>query len=327
MSTRNPQQVAQKVPGRTGSARPRLAIRGPALVGFLVLAAFFGGGVGSAAFMPLDKGIVFSGAVIAESKVQPVQHKVGGIVGRVLVHEGQEVKAGDVLVSLDAAQIGEQIDALRKQADAAKRQLVLIKQETQAFTELMEKKLAPRSKVLALERQVAEVEKETAGIVARIAVAEQELKLMEIRSPVAGRVLTLAVRGAGGVIQAGGTVAEIVPQEDRLVLEGKLTPMQIEHAHPGMGAKVWLRTLSFRNSVPFRARLSWISPDTVEDKRSGAAYFVARVELEATRAEIASRIALHPGMRAELLLLTGERTLLDQLLDPLVRNMNRAFRA
>ena len=317
----------QTIPGRTRSAQPRLSIRGPAFAGLVVLAVFFGGGIGSAAFMPLDKGIAFSGAVIVESKVQQVQHKVGGTVGRVLVQEGQEVKAGDVLVSLDASQIGEQIDALKKQADAAKRQLVLIKQEAQAFTELMEKKLAPKSKVLALERQVAEVEKETAGLVAKIAVAEQELRLMEIRSPVAGRVLTLAVRGAGGVIQAGGTVAEVVPQEDRLVLEGRLTPMQIEHAHPGMVAKVWLRTLSFRNSQPFRARLSWVSPDTVEDKRSGAAYFVARIELEASRAEIAQRIALHPGMRAELLLLTGERTLLDQLLDPLVRNMNRAFRA
>ena len=316
-----------QVAGRDRSAIPRLDIRGPAAAGFLVLAVFFGAGIGSAAFMPLDKGIAFSGAVIVESKVQQVQHRVGGIVGRVLVQEGQEVKAGDILITLDAEQIGVQIGALKTQADAAKRQLVLIRQETQTYTELMEKKLAPRSKVLALERQVAEVEKETAGLVSKIVVAEQELRQMEIRSPVAGRVLTLAVHGTGGVIQAGATVAEIVPQEDRLVLEGKLTPMQIEHAHPGMDAKVWLRSLSFRDSRPFRARLSWISPDTVEDKRTGAATFIARVELKATRAEIAKRIALHPGMRAELLLLTGERTLLDQLLDPLVRNLNRAFRA
>ena len=265
--------------------------------------------------------------MIVESKVQQVQHRVGGTVGKVLVQEGQKVKAGDVIVVLDTAQIDEQIAALRTQAEAAQRQLVLMRLETQTYTELLDKKLAARSKVLALERQVAEIEKETAGLTSKIVVAEQDLRLMEIRAPVGGRVLSLAVRGPGSVLQAGATVAEIVPEEDKLVLEGKLSPQQIEHARPGMSAKVWLRTLSFRESRPFRARLAWISPDTVEDKRTGANFFMARVELEQTRQEIAERIALHPGMRAELLLLTGERTLLDQILDPLVRNMNRAFRA
>lgn len=316
-----------KVPGSAGPRTPRLDIRGPALAGLVVVVLFFGAGLGSAAYVPLDKGVSFSGAVIVESKVQPVQHRSGGIVGRVLVQEGQLVAAGDLIATLDTAQIDEQIGALKLQQVAALRQLDLIRQEAQTFNDLLEKRLAAKSRVLALERQVAEVEKEAAGFVARIAVAQQELSRMEIRSPVAGKVLSLAVRGPGAVIAPGGPVAEIVPEDDRLVLEGKLLPMQIEQVAPGMDAKVWLRSLSWRESRPFKARLAWISPDSVEDKRTGVAYFVARVELRDTRAEIAKRVSLHPGMRAELLLLNGQRTLLDQLLDPLVRNLNRAFRA
>lgn len=313
-------------PGARGGA-PRLDIRGPALAGFVLIALFFGAGLGSAAYAPLDKGIAFSGAVIVESKVQPVQHRSGGTVGRVHVQEGQQVAAGDLIVSLDTSQIDQQITALKAQGEAARRQLSLIRQEARTFAELMEKKLAPRSKVLALERQVAEVEKDAAGFAARIAIAEQELARMEIRTPVAGKVLSLSVRGHGAVIQPGATVAEVVPQDDRLVLEGRLSPVQIEQVQPGMIAKVWLRSLSWRESRPFMARLAWISPDAVEDRRTGVSYFVARVELQDARSEIARRVTLHPGMRAEMLLLNGERTLLDQILDPLIRNMNRAFRA
>ena len=70
-----------------------------------------------------------------------------------------------------------------------------------------------------------------------------------------------------------------------------------------------------------------VSPDSVEDKRTGVYYFVARIEIEETRTELAKRVTLHPGQRTEILLLTGERTLLDHVLDPLLRNINRAFRA
>ena len=93
-----------------------------------------------------------------------------------------------------------------------------------------------------------------------------------------------------------------------------------------MPAKVWLTGLSWREQRPLRARLAWVSPDSVEDKRTGSPYYVARVELSEARADIAKRMTLLPGMRSEVLLLTGERTLLDQLLDPLMRNINRAFR-
>ena len=179
---------------------------------------------------------------------------------------------------------------------------------------------------LALERQVAEIEKDNAGINARIAAAEQELERTEIRAPSGGRLLSLAVHGPGEVIQPGGTVAEIVPEQDRLVIEGRISPTSIENVKQGMPAKVWLTSLSFRDQKPLRGKLMWVSPDSVEDKRTGTPYFVARVELDESTAEIGKRISLHAGMRTEMLLLTGERTLLDQIIDPLLRNMNRAFR-
>jgi len=63
----------------------------------------------------------------------------------------------------------------------------------------------------------------------------------------------------------------------------------------------------------------------MEDKRTGAPYFVARVELETGDDRETDRAALQAGMRAEILLVTGQRTLLDQILDPVMRNLNRVF--
>jgi membrane fusion protein, type I secretion system len=324
MSERTP------MPHESGHVDPtrtaRLDIRAPTVFGLAVIALFFGAGLGGAAFAPIDKGVTLPGTIIAETKVKPVQHQRGGIVRRIYVRDGQEVAEGALLVSFDASALEEQVGAMRAQAQAADRQLALARQEAATMTDLMERKLAARSRVLALERQVAEIEKERASLGARIVVAEQEIERSAVRAPVSGRVLRLEVHAPGAVVQPGGTVLEIVPEEDRLVIEGRLAPNQIENVEPGMPARVWLTALSWREQRPLAARLAWVSADSVEDKRSGAPYFIARVELDEPRAEIAQRVTLHAGMRAELVLLTGRRTLLDQLLDPVMRNIGRAFR-
>jgi len=311
---------------RQPAASPYLDVRGPVWLALGVLALFLGGGVGGAALLTIDRGVSLSGSIIVETKVKAVQHQRGGIIGELHVREGQDVTAGQVLVTLDTQALDEQIAALRAQAHAAHRQLDLARQEAATMSDLLERKLAARSRVLALERQVAELDKEVAGLQARIAIAEQELGRSEIRAPVAGRILSLAVHGPGSVIQPGVSMAEIVPREDRLVVEGRLPPAHIEDVRAGMDARVWFGGTSWRERRPLAARLAWVSPDSIEDKRTGASYFVARLELENARSEAAERFAPHPGMRTEILLLTGQRTLLDQVLDPLVRNMNRAFR-
>lgn len=315
--------------GRRGDRRgtPLLDIRGPAIAGILVIALFFGGGLGAASLAPIDKGIPLSGSIIVESRVQAVQHQKGGLVAQVHVAEGQQVTAGQLLISLDTHALDQQISALREQATAAAKQLDLIRQEAVTMADLADRRLAARSKVLSLERQVAEVEKETAALKARIAIADQELARSEIRAPVSGQILSLAVHGVGATLQPGATAVEITPQTERLVVEGRLPPLHIDHIKPEMEAKVWLTGLNWRETRPLRAHLAWVSPDTIEDKRTGVTYFVVRLELAESRAEITKQFTLHPGQRTEILLLTGQRTLLEHVLDPLMRNINRAFRA
>lgn len=304
---------------------PRLDIRAPFALGAAVIVLFFGFFLGTAAYAPIDKGVGLPGTIIVETKVKQVAHPKGGVVAHVRASEGQHVNAGDVLIILDTSALDEQITGLESQVAAARRQLDLARQESATITDLQNRQLAAKSKVLALDRLVAEVEKDVANLATRLAVARNERGQSEIRSPVAGRVMSLQSHAAGAVIQPGATVADIVPENDRLVIEGRLAPNQIENVKPGMPAKVWLTALSWRNQRPLSARLAWVSADSVEDRRTGTPYFVARIEIDESEIEIAKRMTLHPGMRAEVLLLTGQRTLLDQLIDPMMRNINRAF--
>ena len=291
---------------------PRLDLRGPLWLGVSTIALFFGAGLGSAAYAPIDKGVGVPGTIIIDSKLKPVQHQRGGVVARVHVSEGQDVKTGDLLVSLDTAAVDEQIAALKTQAEAAQKQLALARQEATTMADLLERRLAAKSRVLTLEPTVAEIEKEAAALSAKIAISQQEITNAE--NP------ALHSRGASCHWRSPAKVpscSRAPPSPNwcrrtgRLVIEGRIAPNQIENVKPGMPAKVWLTGLSWREQRPLRARLAWVSPDSVEDKRTGSPYYVARVELSEARADIAKRMTLLPGMRSEVLLLTGERTLLS----------------
>ena len=304
---------------------PRLDIRAPVMLGVAAIVLFFGLGVGSAAIAPIDKGVGLPGTIIVESKVKQVAHQRGGIVGQIHVIEGQRVNAGELLITLDRDAIEDQRRELGVQLAAANRQLDLARQEASTITALQDRQLASKSRALALDRLVAEIEKDVSSIKGRLAAAVREFTQSEVRAPVAGRVMSLQVHATGAVIQPGQTVAEIVPDSDRLVVEGRLAPNQIENAQPGMPARVWVSAQTWREQRALKGKLAWVSADSVEDKRTGQSYFVARIEIQDTPEDLAKRAALHPGMRAEILLLTGQRTLLDQLVDPLMRNIHRAF--
>lgn len=310
---------------QTARPTPRLDIGAPFSLGLSVIILFFVLGVGGAAFAPIDKGVGVPGQVIVESKTKPVAHLRGGTVEKIHVIEGQDVEAGDLLVSLETHAFDEQIQSLNTQRSAALRQLELARQEAETIRGLEERKLAARSKMLAIERMVAEIEKDVASYEAKILAIKADREKSEIRAPVSGRIMSLQVHAPGAVVQPGLTVAELVPRSDKLVIEGKLLPTQIENVVPGMDAKVWLSALSWREQRPLPAKLSWISPDSVEDKRTGASYFVARIELQPVEDPNHAPVKLQAGMRAEVLLLTGQRTLLDQLIDPLMRNVHKAF--
>ncbi len=164
----------------------------------------------------------------------------------------------------------------------------------------------------------------------RLRAAEDVLARTEIRAPLDGTVVDLRVYSAGGVIASGAPLLDIVPREQRLVVEARIDPKDIDVVREGLEAQVRFTAFNQRHRAPAMARLTSISADLLTDEASGQSYYLARVELDEEVAAgldgAADMTELHPGMQAEVMIVTGARTALDYLLEPLMLSLNRAFR-
>ena len=160
----------------------------------------------------------------------------------------------------------------------------------------------------------------------QVRAAEDMLRRTEIRAQRDGTIVDLQVHTAGGVIVPGARLLDIVPSDDRLVIEARIEPDDIDVVEAGLPARVRLTAFSQRNLKPIEARVMWVSADRLVDERTGEAFFLAWIELTEDPAEVIPGGALYPGMAAEVMIATGERTALDYLLSPIIASVDRAFR-
>ena len=155
---------------------------------------------------------------------------------------------------------------------------------------------------------------------------EDSLRRTVLRSPVDGVVKTLYVVTVGGVVSPGGTVVDIVPAGDRLIIEAKLPPQDIGYVHPGQTALVTLASsdaIRFSNLV---GEVVNISPDTVETP-DGRSYYKVRIATESDFFERQSmRYRLVPGVQVVASIRTGQRSVLAYLIDPFLNSARTAMR-
>ncbi len=145
----------------------------------------------------------------------------------------------------------------------------------------------------------------------------------QIKSPVRGRVQRLLANTVGGVVQAGKDLVEIVPLDDKLVLEAKVNPRDIAFIHPGQAANVKFTAYDSSIYGGLEAVVENISPDTVVDER-GNAYYLVRVQTK--KAQLGERMPIIPGMTAEVDVLTGKKSVLSYLLKPVLKVQQNALR-
>ncbi len=160
----------------------------------------------------------------------------------------------------------------------------------------------------------------------RVRAAEDVLARTDIRAPLAGTVVDLQVHTAGGVIAAGAPLLDIVPSAGRLVVEAKVSPRDIDVVRRGLEAQVRFTAFNQRHRAPAQGTLTSVSADLLSDRASGETYYLARVELVETQTLAIDLDELYPGMQAEVMIVTGARSALDTLMEPLMKRFDRAFR-
>jgi HlyD family secretion protein len=415
--------------------------------GFLVVLVLFAGVGGWAATAPLAGAVIAPGTVVVDSNVKKVQHPTGGVVGRILVKDGDYVKTGDLLVRLDEtvtranlqmiskqidelairttrlkaerddaagfqmpdalvprraeleiadiyhgeqslfssrrktstgekaqlqeriAQLKEEIAGLVAQKESKATEIELIGKELTGLETLEAKQLVTTTKMVALRREAARLEGERAQLQAsaaqskgkiaeielhmlqreqelkteivkelregqskmtelteRAVAAEDQLKRIEIRAPQAGYVHQLAVHTVGGVINPSEPLMLIVPGGDKLVVEAKIDPLNIEQVRLGAGATVRFSAFNSRTTPEIFGTVSRIAADLTHEERTGLSYFLVRVAITDEELAKLGDGKLIPGMPADVQIKTEDRTALSYLWKPIEDQFSKAFR-
>lgn len=156
--------------------------------------------------------------------------------------------------------------------------------------------------------------------------AEDQLKRVDLRAPQDGTVHQLSVHTVGGVINGGEPVMFIVPAGDKLVVEARISPRDIDQALGSRTAMLRFAAFNQRTTPEVNATILSISADLAQDPRTGESYYTARLDIpDAEKARLGDN-TLVPGMPAEVHIKTHDRTALSYLMKPLEDQFSRAFR-
>ena len=413
-----------------------------------IMAGLLAGGVGTwAATTVISGAVIASGQLVVESSVKKVQHPTGGVVGQLLVQEGDHVKQGDVLLRLDATQtnanlgiivksideltarearleaetigadvidfpdslssrggdpivaklmkgeaklfdlrrnsragekaqlrerieqLKEEIAGLTEQVSAKDNEIAFLEKELAGVRELWEKNLVQITRLTGLERDAARLHGERGQLVAAIAQAKgkiaevelqiiqvdgdmrskvaqeisevraklselserkvaavDQLKRIDIRSPQDGVVHQLEVHTVGGVVSPGEPIMLIVPEADRLAVEARVSPTDIDQLRLGQNAVLHFSAFDQRTTPEIPGVVTRIGADTSQDEHTGASYYDVRVAIDESKLPELRGLKLVPGMPVEIFMETKPRTVISFLIKPVRDQIARTFK-
>ncbi len=415
------------------------------LAGFIVLIVGLGGFGAWAALAPLKGALVVPGVVKVAGERKTVQHLEGGIIDKIHVQDGETVKAGQLLISLDETrastslqllrgqyytlaarqarllterdglpkmvfpaeldtdndpelqkifageeglfqtrrkaligqieiqrqrigQFEEEIKGLVAQKQSNAKQLALINEELSAVKKIYEQGIYEKPKYLALQRNAAKLEGEVGDLAAQIArvnqqIAETQLRIIDlqnqrlaevnkdlrevqsslldnaerrrqamdvlarvdIRAPYAGTVVGLRFHTEKGVIPAGAAILDIVPGDDKLIIESRINTLDIDTVQPGLPAEIHLVVYNQRTTPSVDGEVLQVSADRLTDEKNNP-YYQALVKVDPASLQALHDVKLYPGMPVEVYIITGERTLLQYVMKPITDSFQRALR-
>jgi HlyD family secretion protein len=423
------------------------SIRRHLLVTVVVVVLLVGGLGGWAATSEFSGAVIAQGQLVVDTSVKKVQHPTGGVVAELLVRDGHQVKAGDVVIRLDdtqtranhqivskgldelsarrareeaelegveaiafpetltsrkhepevarlmageaklfetrrktreglKSQLGErvlqseeEIRGLTAQIASKEKQIEWIQQELEGVRDLWAKKLVQFNRVTSLEREqarlegergqliaataqskgkisetkiqilqieqdmrtevgkdLAEIRSKTAELVEKKVAAEDQLKRVDIRAPQDGMVHQLDVHTVGGVVSAGQQIMLVVPAADKLIVEAKVQPQDIDQVRVGQKSVMRFVNFNSRTTPEINGQVSLVSADVTLDQRTGLSFYTVRIGISAEEMANLAEHKLIPGMPVEVFIQTTIRTVVSFFIRPFQDQIAKAFR-
>ncbi len=174
-----------------------------------------------------------------------------------------------------------------------------------------------------VDRELADVTREVQSDAEKFTAVKADLARTEIRSPASGQVVGLAAQTVGGVVQPGQKLMDVVPADEPLLLEARIEPHLIDKVRVGLPTDVRFTAFAHSPQLVVQGEVQSISHDLLTEQQGGAmvSYYLARVKLTPEGMKELGPRQMQPGMPAEVIIKTGERSLLKYLLNPLTKRM------
>jgi len=298
----------------------------------LVFSIFLAGAI----LVPLDEGVPSIASVMVDTRRRPVQHISGGTIKEVLVREGEIVKKGQPLIQLSNTSQAYDYESSKQAYDNfeihEKNKLLqyhLTKEQLSGVKALVAEGHLAKIREIELEKEYLQIASDLSEIRASLIASRERLRVTKesldrtlIKSPDDGQIVGLLVQSIGSVVLAGQKLMDIVPTEDRLVIEAKIPPHLIDRIKVGDSADIRFSAFSHSPQLVVSGILEMISNDVLfEDPTGRGAYYLAKVSVTEKGYEQLGHRRLQPGMPAEVVLKTGRRTLLVYILDPIIKRL------
>lgn len=324
-----------------------------ARLGWIVLLVGFGGFMLWAMFAPLDKGVSAQGTVITDGQRKVIQPAVSGVIEEILVKDGDMVAAGQLLVRMNDLQVSAQAEGTREaiagvkgqiagleaSVESQQAQLKFLKEQLVSMRELAKEGYVARNRVLELERNYAQINgamAENQGNLARyrhqLGELEKKLPALDfdlenatIESPVDGSVVNLQVFTKGQVVQAGTKLMEISPANQDLMIEARVPVVLIDKVHVGLPVEMIFAAFNQRTTPRIPGEVSVVSADRSTDERTGEVYYKIQARVTDKGMKLLKEHQIRPGMPVEVFVITGERTMMNYLLRPILDRMRTSL--
>lgn len=273
-----------------------------------------------------------------QADLQAIQESIQGQQGLTVAYEGMMVSRRNQYSLLNEELVNTR-DLVRDGYIPRNRQLELerqVSESTTSMTELQGNTVRSRSSMAEsrqraiarqqeyrkeVETQLADVTRDVLSDAGKFLALQDDLTRTEIRSPAAGQVVALAAQTIGGVIGPGQKVLDVVPANEALLLETRVLPQLIDSVHAGMPVDVRFNAFAHSPQLVVQGKLVSVSGDLLTDPQTGVGYYLARVTLTAEGLSKLGKRQMQPGMPVEVVLRTGERSMLTYLLHPLTKRI------
>jgi len=176
------------------------------------------------------------------------------------------------------------------------------------------------------ETELRDTQAKLAEVEGKLQSAKDQNDRMLVTAPVSGQVVNLRVFTVHGVISPGEPLLDIVPDNGTLVIAARVQPTDIDTVHVGLAAQIALTAYKRRVVPLLDGKVISVSADTLQTEDHRNFYYEATISIQKDQLAKLRNVKLYPGMPVEVMIMTGDRTVLDYAIGPIIDSFHRAFR-